>query len=165
MFIVRYIPLSLLLSFCFGQILLNESFDNPDGLPAGWEFIPNSYPTNTGQWLINSTSTDFNTNPPSATYYWSPSIPNSFAYPYEGHYLYSPIIYVDSLTNAMISFQIAFDGYQSPTGHFNGINFEYSSDGDEWVTALNYEISADGGTVDIYPRVELFMPQWKLHYN
>ena len=53
MFIIRYIPLSLLLSFCFGQILLNESFDNPDGLPAGWEFIPDSYPTNTGQWEIN----------------------------------------------------------------------------------------------------------------
>ena len=156
MFIVRYIPLSLLLSFCFGQILLNESFDNPDGLPAGWEFIPNSYPTNTGQWQINSTYGYFNINPPSATYYWFPSVPNSFAYPYEGHYLYSPIIYVDSLTNAMISFQIAFDGYQSPTGHFNGINFEYSSDGDEWVTALNYEISADGETVDILPGVETF---------
>ena len=34
------------------------------------------------------------------------------------------------------------------------MNFEYSSDGDEWVNALNYEISADGETVDIYPRVE-----------
>ena len=156
MFIVKYITLSLLLTFSFGQILLNESFDNPDGLPAGWEFIPDSYPTNTGQWLINSTYNNFNFNPPSATYYWSPSVPNSFAHPYEGHYLYSPIIYVDSLTNAMISFQIAFDGYQSPAGHFNGINFEYSSDGDEWVTALNYEISADGETVDIYPRVETF---------
>ena len=156
MFIVRYIPLSLLLSFSFGQILLNESFDDSNDLPAGWEFIPDSFPTNTGQWLINSNGSTFNNNPPSATYYWSPSVPNSFSYPYEGHYLYSPIIYVDSLTNAMISFQIAFDGYQSPTGHFNGINFEYSSDGDEWVTALNYEISADGGTVDIIPRVETF---------
>ena len=156
MFIVRYIPLSILLSFCFGQILLNESFDNPDGLPAGWEFIPDSYPTLTGQWLISSNSSGFNINAPSATYFWSPSVPNSFAYAYEGHYMYSPIIYVDSLTNAMISFLIAFDGYQSPAGHFNGINFEYSSDGDEWVTALNYVISADGETVDIYPRVETF---------
>jgi len=156
MFIVRYIPLSLLLSFSFGQILLNESFDNPDGLPAGWEFIPDSFPTLTGQWLIMSNGSAFNSNPPSATYYWSPSVPNSFANPYEGHYLYSPIIYVDSLTNAMISFQIALDGYWSDPGHFNGINFEYSSDGDEWFTAFNYEINADGETVDIYPRVETF---------
>ena len=64
---------------------------------------------------------------------------------------------MDSPTNAIIRFQIALDGYPSPTGHFNGINFEYSSDGDEWVAALNYEISeTDGGTVDIYPRVESF---------
>ena len=149
----KSIILVFLVSVLTGQNLLNESFDDSNDLPAGWEFIPNSYPTNTGQWLISSNSSTFNRNPPSATYYWSPSIPNSFAYPYEGHYLYSPIIYVDSLTNAMISFQIAFDGYQSPTGHFNGINFEYSSDGDEWVTAFNYEISAGGETVDIYPRL------------
>ena len=156
MFIVRCIPLSLLLSFCSGQILLNESFDNPNSLPAGWEFIPESYPENTGQWQINNWASAFNTNAPSATYYWSPSVSNSFAYPYEGHYMYSPVIYVDSHTNTMISFQIALDGYPSPTGHYNGINFEYSSDGDEWVTALNYEVSAGGGTVDIYPRVESF---------
>ena len=103
--------------------VMKKSFDNPDVLPAGWEFIPESYPTNTGQWLINSSGSAFNSNPPSATYYWSPSIPNSFAYPYEGHYLYSPIIYVDSLTNAMISFQIAFDGYQSPTGALQWYQF------------------------------------------
>ncbi len=154
---VKCIRLFFLLSCCFGQVLLNESFDDSDNLPAGWEFIPDSYPTNTGQWQIFSYQSNFNTNPPSATYYWNPSVPNSFDYPYEEHYLYSPIIYVDSPTNAIIRFQIALDGYPSPTGHFNGINFEYSSDGDEWVTALNYEISdADGGTVDIYPRVESF---------
>ena len=154
---VKCIRLFLLLSCCFGQVLLNESFDDSDNLPAGWEFIPDSYPTNTGQWQIFSYQSNFNTNPPSATYYWNPSVPNSFDYPYEEHYLYSPIIYVDSPTNAIIRFQIALDGYPSPTGHFNGINFEYSSDGDEWVAALNYEISdADGGTVDIYPRVESF---------
>ena len=157
MFMVRYIRLFLLLSCCFGQVLLNESFDDSDNLPAGWEFIPDSYPTNTGQWQIFSYQNNFNTNPPSATYHWNPSVPNSFDYPYEEHYLYSPIIYVDSPTNAIIRFQISLDGYPSPTGHFNGINFEYSSDGDEWITALNYEISdADGGTVDIYPRVESF---------
>ena len=157
MFMVKCIRLFLLLSCCFGQVLLNESFDDSDNLPAGWEFIPDSYPTNTGQWQIFSYQSNFNTNPPSATYYWNPSVPNSFDYPYEEHYLYSPIIYVDSPTNAIIRFQIALDGYPSPTGHFNGINFEYSSDGDEWVAALNYEISdADGGTVDIYPRVESF---------
>ena len=157
MFTVRYIRLFLLLSCCFGQVLLNESFDDSDNLPAGWEFIPAIYPTNTGQWQISSWANDFNANAPSATYHWSPSVPNSFEYPYEEHYLYSPIIYVDSPTNATMRFQIAFDGYPSPAGHYNGINFEYSSDGDEWVTALNYEISdADGGTVDIYPRVESF---------
>ena len=153
---LRYILKFLLLSFCFGQNLLNESFDNSNSLPDGWEFIPDSYPTNTGQWQIISWQNDFNTNPPSATYYWSPSVPSSFAYPYEGHYLYSPIIYVNSHTNAIISFQIALDGYPSPAGHYNGMNFEYSSDGDEWVNALNYEISAGGETVDIYPMVESF---------
>ena len=153
---LRYILKFLFLSFCFGQNLLNESFDNSNSLPGGWEFIPDSYPTNTGQWQISSWQNDFNANPPSATYYWSPSVPSSFAYPYEGHYLYSPIIYVDSFTNAMISFQIALDGYPSPAGHYNGMNFEYSSDGDEWVSALNYEISAGGETIDIYPRVESF---------
>ena len=157
MFMVKCIRLFLLLSCCFGQVLLNESFEDSDNLPAGWEFIPDIYPTNTGQWQISWWANDFNTNAPSATYHWSPSVPNSFDYPYEEHYLYSPIIYVDSPTNAIIRFQIALDGYPSPTGHFNGINFEYSSDGDEWVAALNYEISdADGGTVDIYPRVESF---------
>ena len=144
------------ISILSSQNLLDESFNNPDDLPGGWQFIPESYPTNTGQWQINNWAGAFNINAPSATYYWSPSVPNSFAYPYEGHYMYSPIIYVDSLTNAMISFLVAFDGYQSPAGHFNGINFEYKSDGGEWVTALNYEISAGGGTVDIYPRVESF---------
>ena len=145
-----------LVSVLTGQNLLNESFDDPNGLPAGWEFIPNSYPTNTGQWLISSNSSAFNDNPPSATYYWSPSVPNSFAYPYEGHYLYSPVMNVGSETNVIVRFQIALDGYQSPTGHYNGMNIEYKSDGGEWVTALNYEISAGGGTVDIYPRTESF---------
>ena len=154
---VRYIPLSFLLSFCFGQILLNESFDNSNSLPAGWEFIPEIYPTNTGHWEINNWASDFNTNAPSAAYYWSPSVPNSFAYPYEGHYLYSPVMNVESETNVIVTFQIALDGYPAPSGHYNGMNIEYNSDSGEWVTALNYEISdADGGTVDIPPRVESF---------
>ena len=54
----------------------------------------------------------FNINPPSATYYWSPSVSNSFAYPYEGHYLYSPVMNVESETNVIVRFQIALDGYQ-----------------------------------------------------
>ena len=84
------------------------------------------------------------------------SVSNSFAYPYEGHYLYSPVMNVESETNVIVRFQIALDGYPSPTGHYNGMSIEYNSDGGEWVTALNYEISAGGGTVDIYPRVESF---------
>ena len=153
---IRKLILFLALSFLTGQNLLNEPFDNSSDLPNGWQFIPETYPTNTGQWQISSWQNTFNNNAPSATYYWSPSVPNSFAYPYEGHYLYSPIVSVESLTNVIIRFQIALDGYPSPTGHYNGMNIEYSSDGDEWVTALNYEISAGGGTVDIEPRVESF---------
>jgi len=144
------------ISLLMGQNLLNEPFNNSSGLPNGWQFIPETYPTNTGQWQISSWQNTFNNHAPSATYYWSPSVPNSFAYPYEGHYMYSPIISVESLTNVIIRFQIALDGYPSPTGHYNGMNIEYSSDGDTWVTALNYEISAGGGTVDIEPRVESF---------
>ena len=144
------------ISILTGQNLLDESFNNPDNLPGGWQFIPDSYPTNTGQWQISSWENNFNTNAPSATYYWSPSVPNSFAYPYDGHYLYSPVMNVESETNVIVRFQIALDGYPSPSGHYNGMNIEYNSDGGEWVTALNYEISAGGGTVDIYPRVESF---------
>ena len=38
------------------------------------------------------------------------------------------------------------------------MNIEYQSDGGEWVTVLNYEISVSDPyeTVDIYPRVETF---------
>ena len=136
--IKKLIPF-LVLSFLMGQNLLNEPFNNSSDLPNGWQFIPETYPTNTGQWQISSWQNTFNNNAPSATYYWSPSVPNSFAYPYEGHYLYSPVVSVESLTNVIIRFQIALDGYQSPAGHYNGMNIEYSSDGDEWVTALNYE--------------------------
>ena len=153
--IKKLIPF-LVLSFLMGQNLLNEPFNNSSDLPNGWQFIPETYPTNTGQWQISSWQNTFNNNAPSATYYWSPSVPISLAYPYEGHYLYSPVVSVESLTNVIIRFQIALDGYPSPTGHYNGMNIEYSSDGDEWVTALNYEISAGGGTVDIEPRVESF---------
>ena len=53
-----------LVSVLTGQNLLNESFDDSNDLPAGWEFTPNSYPTNTGQWLISSNSSAFNDNPP-----------------------------------------------------------------------------------------------------
>ena len=77
--IKRYIIL-FSISILSGQNLLDESFNNSDDLPNGWQFIPDIYPTNTRQWQINSTSTDFNTNAPSATHYWSPSVPNSFAY-------------------------------------------------------------------------------------
>ncbi len=37
------------ISILTGQNLLDESFNNPDDLPGGWQFIPESYPTNTGQ--------------------------------------------------------------------------------------------------------------------
>ncbi len=139
-----------------GQTLLDEHFNNASDLPDGWEFIPENYPSNTGQWQISSWNTNFNNNAPSATYYWSPSQPNTFANPYDGHYMYSPIINVGTLTTVIIRFQIALDGYPSPAGHYNGMNIEYSSDGGDWVTALNYEISAGGGQVDIMPRTESF---------
>jgi len=150
-------PIFLLLtSLSLGQNLLDEHFNDPSDLPNGWEFIPENYPSNTGQWQISSWNTDFNNHAPSATYYWSPSQPNTFANPYDGHYMYSPIINVGSLTTVIIRFQIALDGYPSPAGHYNGMNIEYSSDGGDWVTALNYEISAGGGQVDIMPRTESF---------
>ena len=152
--IKKYIVL-FSISILTSQNLLDESFNNSESLPSGWQFIPENYPTNTGQWQISSWANDFNTNAPSATYYWSPSVSNSFAYPYEGHYLYSPVMNVESEANVIVRFQIALDGFPSPTGHYNGMNIEYNSDGGEWVTALNYEISAGGETVDIYPRVEL----------
>ncbi|MDP6170172.1 MAG: T9SS type A sorting domain-containing protein [Candidatus Marinimicrobia bacterium] len=146
----------LSISFLMGQNLLDEHFNNASDLPDGWEFIPENYPSNTGQWQISSWNTNFNNNAPSATYYWSPSQPNTFANPYDGHYMYSPIINVGTLTTVIIRFQIALDGYPSPAGHYNGMNIEYSSDGGDWVTALNYEISAGGGQVDIMPRTESF---------
>ena len=148
--------LFLSISFLMGQNLLDESFDNESSLPTGWQFVPETYSTNTGQWQISSWQNTFNENAPSATYYWSPSVPNSFSYPYEGHYLYSPTMSVESTTNVIIRFQIALDGYPSPTGHYNGMNIDYKSDEGDWVTALSYEISAGGGTVDIEPRVEQF---------
>ena len=50
--IKKYIVL-FSISILSGQNLLDESFNNPDDLPGGWQFIPESYPTNTGQWQIN----------------------------------------------------------------------------------------------------------------
>ena len=44
------------------------------------------------------------------------------------------------------------------------MNIEYQSDGGEWVTALNYEISdADGGTVDISPKGRIFLCLYGKH--
>ena len=52
---------------------------------------------------------------------------------------------------------MAFDGFPSPEGHYNGMNVEYSSDGTNWIRVLNYEISSAGGDqVDIFPRTESF---------
>jgi hypothetical protein len=68
-----------------GQNLINESFNSASSLPDGWAFIPDSYPNNTGRWMISSSSSEFNNHPPSPTYYWSPSQPNTFNNPYEGH--------------------------------------------------------------------------------
>ena len=52
---------------------------------------------------------------------------------------------------------MAFDGYNSPEGHHNGMNVEYNSDGTNWIRALNYEISsATGDQVAIFPRTESF---------
>ena len=112
--IKKYIVL-FSISILSGQNLLDESFNNPDDLPSGWQFIPESYPTNTGQWQINDWAGPFNINAPSATYYWSPSVSNSFAYPYEGHYLYSPVMNVESETNVIVRFQIALDGIPRAT--------------------------------------------------
>ena len=117
--IKKYIVL-FSISILTGQNLLDQSFNNPNGLPGGWQFIPENYPTNTGEWQINSTSTGFNTNAPSATYYWFPSFSNTFAHPYEGHYMYSPIMNVESETNVIIRFQIALDGYP----HLQAITME-----------------------------------------
>ena len=40
----------LLIALAFYAGLKRE---NPDDLPSGWQFIPESYPINTGQWQIN----------------------------------------------------------------------------------------------------------------
>ena len=64
--IKKYIVL-FSISILTSQNLLDESFNNPDDLPSGWQFIPENYPTNTGQWQISSWANDFNTNAPSAT--------------------------------------------------------------------------------------------------
>ena len=71
----------ILLTFISGQNLLEEPFDNSSNLPSGWEFIPDpsNYPPQTGTWQISSYTTTFNNNAPSATYYWAPSTPNTFA--------------------------------------------------------------------------------------
>ena len=150
--------LFILLTFISGQNLLEEPFDDSSNLPSGWEFIPDpsNYPPQTGTWQISSYTTTFNNNAPSATYYWAPSTPNTFANEFSGHYLYSPIISTNDSTYVIVRFQISLDGYPSPSGHYNGMNVEYSSDGGDWVGVLNYEISAGGGTVDILPRTESF---------
>ena len=157
---VRYILKFLFLSFCFGQNLLNETFDNVTSFPYnGWEFIPDpsQYPPNTGEWRISTWSTSFNTTPPAPTYYWGPAQSGSYDHPYSGHYMYSPIINVSDITNVIVSFKMAFDGFPSPEGHYNGMNIEYNSDGTNWIRALNYEISsASGDQVDIFPRTESF---------
>jgi len=156
----KKITLFLFLSFSLGQTLLFESFNIDDiEEAAGWSFIPDpdEYEPQTGEWRISSWETDFNNDPPSATYYWAPSDWGTFDNPYEEHYMYSPIINVESETNVIVRFQIALDGYPSPEGHYNGMNVWYNSDGDDWIKVLNYEISsASGSTVDIYPRTESF---------
>ena len=70
--------------------------------------------------------------------------------------MYSPIIDVNDTTNVIVRFQIALDGFPSDA-HYNGMNIEYSSDGNNWIRVLNYEISSGSGDqVDIYPRTESF---------
>ena len=148
--------------FCFsyGQELLNETFDNVSSFPYnGWEFIPHpdDYPAYTGEWKINTWNSEFNTSAPAPTYYWGPaqSGTETFNY-YSGHYMYSPIIDVNDTTNVIVRFQIALDGFPSDA-HYNGMNIEYSSDGNNWIRVLNYEISSGSGDqVDIYPRTESF---------
>ena len=120
----KKITLFLFLSVSLGQTLLFESFNIDDiEEAAGWSFIPDpdEYEPQTGEWQINSWETDFNNDPPSATYYWAPSMWETFDNPYEEHYMYSPIINVESETNVIVRFQIALDGYPSPEGHYNGM--------------------------------------------
>lgn len=154
----KKICLIFLASFIVGQNLLDEQFNESSNLPSGWEFIPDPslYPPQTGTWQISSWNTTFNNNAPSATYYWAPSTPNTFDNEFEGHYLYSPVINRNDSTYVIVRFQISLDGYPSPTGHYNGMNVEYNSDGGDWIGVLNYEIRAGGGTVDILPRTESF---------
>ena len=154
---IKRLAIPLLISFIYGQLPFQEQFNNPNNLPNGWEFIPApaSYYGNSGQWQVSDNNSQFNNNPPAPTYNYYPSTPGVFNH-YEGHYLYSPIINVDDSTYVLVRFQIALDGFPSPSDHYNGMKIEYSSDGGEWVTVLSYEIYGGGALVDINPRTESF---------
>ena len=148
---------SLLLFFTlsfsiYGQSLMHTTFDNlnPANNDSGWYFEPVTpySPPDRGEWTI-STSGSFNESPPSATYNWNPANQSGFAN-YSGHYLYSRVIDVVDSTYAQVEFKIALDGYNTPVGHSNGMKVEFQSDGGNWTTVLQYEISnASGATVDM----------------
>lgn len=144
-------------SILIGQVLLETDFGD-GSLPSNWYFdpVPPYSPANRGEWTVSSSSSNFNTNPPSATYNWNPASSSGFA-DYSEHYLYSEIINVPDPTYALVQFQIALDGYTTPPNHYNGMKVEYSSDGNSWFTVLEYQISnASGATVDILPRTDDF---------
>lgn len=144
-------------SLVLSQVLLETDFGN-GSLPTGWYFdpVPPYAPANRGAWTVSSSSSDYNNEPPSATYNWNPASGSGFA-DYSEHYLYSEIITVSDPTYALVQFQIALDGYTTPPNHYNGLKAEYSSDGNSWFTVLEYQISnASGATVDILPRTDDF---------
>lgn len=154
---ITIIIFSFFSSILIGQVLLETDFDNGN-LPSNWYFdpVPPYSPANRGEWTVSSSSSSFNTDPPSATYNWNPASSSGFA-DYSEHYLYSEIINVSDPTYALVQFQIALDGYSTPPNHYNGMKVEYSSDGNSWFTVLEYQISnASGATVDILPRTDEF---------
>ena len=112
-------------SLILSQVLLETDFGN-GSLPTGWYFdpVPPYAPANRGEWTVSSSSSDYNNEPPSATYNWNPASSSGFA-DYSEHYLYSEIITVSDPTYALVQFQIALDGYTTPPNHYNGLKAEY----------------------------------------
>ena len=65
---ITIIIFSFFSSILIGQVLLETDFDNGN-LPSNWYFdpVPPYSPANRGEWTVSSSSSNFNTNPPSAT--------------------------------------------------------------------------------------------------
>ena len=172
----------LFLFFIFGLAIYGQpttlpylvTFDNvnpllnPDSVASGgghdgWYFWPKpaSYADDDqGQWEINSSQSDFNINPPSATYDWSPASSGSVINAYS-NYLYSKIIEVDEPTYVQVQFRKALDGYNQSYGHYNGMRVEYRIDGGGWNTVLDFRITDVSGSgaasiPDLDPVLEYF---------